>query len=133
MQNPRNKSRVRLHIRQLRAVAQLGRAPGSGRAAEKYPYFLSRALTCFFIGKLIERALSQVFSNDPKKYHRWIKKWTKSERIKIAPEPSKPCKRPKLLAALRYTPLLTLLNSVIQLSHGITQNCAALQPKILRP
>jgi len=65
-------------------VAQLGRAPGSGRAAEKYPYFLSRALTCFFIGKLIERVLSQVFSNDPKKYRRWIKKWIKAQYELVA-------------------------------------------------
>jgi hypothetical protein len=50
----------------IRAVAQLGRAPGSGRAAKKYPYFLSRALTCLFTGKLIEGTLSQVSSSDPK-------------------------------------------------------------------
>ena len=37
-------------------------------------------LTCshvIFIGKLIDRALSQVFSNVPKKIDRWIKKWIK--------------------------------------------------------
>ena len=59
------------------AVAQLGRAPGSGKAAEKHPHLLPRALTCFFIGKLFEWALSQVFSNELKKFGRWIKKWIK--------------------------------------------------------
>jgi hypothetical protein len=31
-----------------------------------------------FIDKLIKWALSQVFSNEPKKFRRWIKKWTKN-------------------------------------------------------
>jgi hypothetical protein len=42
-------------------VAQLGRALGSGQAPNEYAHVLPRGLTCFFIGKLVERALSQVF------------------------------------------------------------------------
>jgi len=37
------------------------------------------------------------------------------------------------LFSLHCTPLLTLGNSVIQLSQRMAQNCAVLQPKILRP
>lgn len=33
----------------------------------------------FFIGKLIERAVSQLFPNELKKYRRWTKKWIKQE------------------------------------------------------
>jgi hypothetical protein len=61
----------------VRAVAQLGRAPGSGQAPNEYAHLLSHALTSFFIGKLVERALSQVFSNEIKKCRPCTKKWTK--------------------------------------------------------
>jgi hypothetical protein len=62
----------------IRAVAQLGRAPGSGRMPNKYAHLLPRVLSCFFIGKMHRRALSQVFSNAPKKSRRCIKKWIKA-------------------------------------------------------
>jgi hypothetical protein len=38
---------------------------------------------CFFIGQLTERALSEVFSNKPKKYRRWTKKWTKRSVVRL--------------------------------------------------
>jgi hypothetical protein len=38
----------------FRAVAQLGRAPGSGQAPNEYAHVLPRALTCFFIGKTLD-------------------------------------------------------------------------------
>jgi hypothetical protein len=46
------------------AVAQLGRAPGSGRVPNKYAHLLPRILTRVFIGKSIGCALSQMISNN---------------------------------------------------------------------
>ena len=42
----------------FRAVAQLGRAPGSGQAPNEYAHLLPRVLICFFIGKRINWASS---------------------------------------------------------------------------
>ena len=61
------------------ALGQLGRAPGSGRVPNEFTHFLSCALNCVFIGKTARQALSQRFSKELKKYHRWIKKWIKAE------------------------------------------------------
>ena len=38
----------------------------------------SLLLTCSFIGKIVGQALSQMFSNELKKYRRRTKKWTKT-------------------------------------------------------
>ena len=74
---PRKMREVKSTLAQRRAVAQLGRAPGAGRAVEKYPHFLPRGLICFFRGKPLGQTLSQVFLSKPKKHPRWTKKWTK--------------------------------------------------------
>jgi hypothetical protein len=69
----------------FRAVAQLGKAPGSGRAREKYAHVLPTALTCFFIGKSPESRVSQVFSNARKNFGRWTKTWTKLRSSRDGP------------------------------------------------
>src|SRR5512132_2611720 len=58
MQKTRSKDRVRGTNSVKRAVAQLGRAPGSGQCANECAHFFLHALTCSAIGKLGDGCLS---------------------------------------------------------------------------
>jgi len=60
------------------AVAQLGRAPGSGQWADDFSQLFRLALTCSTLGKSLnprDLTFAQIM---PKIFHEWIKRWNQS-------------------------------------------------------
>src|SRR5712672_1286920 len=59
-QDTRSKDRVRGQIRSFRAVAQLGRAPGSGQSPDDFLKLSQLTLTCSTLGKsAVSRSLTR--------------------------------------------------------------------------
>src|SRR6266403_3609052 len=79
MQNTRSKDRVRGTNSVKRAVAQLGRTPGSGRLSSDFLKSFRLTLTCLTLGKSgkpLDLTHAQITL---KNFHRWIKRWIKLE------------------------------------------------------
>src|SRR5438552_3527053 len=60
-----------------RAVAQLGRAPGSGQSPDDFLKLSQRALTCSTLGKSPNSRDLNSPPNALRFFHRWIKQWIK--------------------------------------------------------
>jgi hypothetical protein len=63
---------------QFRAVAQLGRAPGSGQYSDCFLNLSQLAPTCSTLGKSRKTHHLTCAQITPKKFHRWIKRWIKN-------------------------------------------------------
>ncbi len=61
----------------IRAVAQLGRAPGSGQLPGGFLKLSPLALTCSTLGKSAKLHYPSCAQITPKFFRRWIKKWIK--------------------------------------------------------
>ena len=53
------------------------------RDREIFPFCL-KCSHAIFRGEMVERILSHLFLNEPKKYRRWIKKWIKAQYELVA-------------------------------------------------
>src|SRR5437016_3718794 len=68
----------------IRAVAQLGRAPGSGQYSDCFLKLSRLDLTCSTLDKSPKLLYLICAHNMPKFFHRWIKRWIKAARLTVA-------------------------------------------------